>query len=244
MSGRVGVGQQTNAQMQASANNILEAHNIFEPPINIYQILHDEQIPVDFMPFSSEVQGIYLKNVTGVGIAINQNNHAVKQRFTGAHELKHHYHDVTEHGKMLCSTNFHKRVIEQRANRFAAELLVPVHLFRQAIEELERTELWTITTLARAFHVSYETIVFRLHTLGYISSSRRDKLRTPSERQDDAHIALAQREQKNLAQLRSPALFTAFGISDGFWCCSCCGKLIFEPTWSVCHSCGKAFNGA
>lgn len=235
---------QTNAQMRASASAILEECNISEPPINVYQILRAKNVPVDFIPFSSsKVEGIYLKNATGVGIAINQNHHPVKQRFTGAHELKHHCHDVTEHGKMLCSAAFNRRDIEQRANRFAAELLVPVNQFQQVIEELLRSELLTVTTLAQTFHVSYPTIVFRLHTLGYITSRQRDGLLTPEERQADEHTALSHVGSRNAAKLRLPAIITLLGSQDGFSYCPHCSKLVFDPVWTICHSCGKSLDG-
>jgi len=104
--------KQTNAQMRTSANNLLDKYRIYTPPVNIYQILYNKDVPVDFMDFSSKVQGIYLKNVTGVGIAINANDHPVKQRFTGAHELKHHLHDVSEYGEMLCSPDFKQKRID------------------------------------------------------------------------------------------------------------------------------------
>jgi Zn-dependent peptidase ImmA (M78 family) len=226
--------------MCASANNLLEAHNITEPPINIYQMLYDEGVPVDFVPFkSNKVEGIYLKNVTGVGIAINANHHPVKKRFTGAHELKHHRHDVPRHGNMLCSTDFDRQIIEQRANRFAAELLMPIHLMQRVWEELNDTGLLSITTLGRAFHVSYDTTVYRLHTLDYISDGERDKLKTPTGRQEDKHTAMVHRNSRNAARLRLPVLIALLGSSDGFSHCSQCSEIVFDTTVNVCHSCGK-----
>ena len=229
---------QTNAQMRASANNLLDAHDISTPPVNIYQILHDKDIPVDFLPFSSKVEGIYLKNVTGVGIAINSNHHPVKKRFTGSHELKHHLHDVPEHGEMLCSSDFQKWRIEQRANRFAAELLAPPHFIQEVIEELVRTELLTITTLAKVFHVSYPTIVYRLHTLGYISDGQRDRLLKQNARQDDKHAAMLLNGNVNAARLRMPTLIATLGSANGFSYCSQCSELVYDPAWSICYSCG------
>lgn len=229
---------QTNLQMRASANELLEANNITAPPVNIYQILHDKDILVDFLRFSSKVEGIYLKNVTGVGIAINAKHHAVKQRFTGAHELKHHLHDVPEHGKLLCSSDFQKQRIEQRANRFAAELLVPPHFLKEVFEELDHTELLTVTTLARVFHVSYPVIVYRLHDLHYISDRQRDQFLKPEGREHDVRTAMIHRSNGNTAGLRMPILTAILGSSSGFSYCSQCSEVVYNPSWSICHSCG------
>lgn len=230
---------QNNAQMRASANQVLEAHSISLPPINIYQVLYSDEIPVDFWDFSSKVQGLYLNNATGLGIAINANHHPVKKRFTAAHELKHHRHDADETELLPCIDNDKDRKIEEFANRFAAELLVPVAMFQQVIVELQQTELLTVTTLRRVFHVSYPTVVYRLHTLGYVSSGQRDRLLKSTAQQEDWATTIQLQKSRASAKVKMLPLVAILGSSDGFSYCSKCSELIFDPSWYICHSCGQ-----
>lgn len=230
---------QTNARMRASAQSVLEAHGIIEPPVNVYQILKDEKIPVDFVNFkSSKTEGMYVCDVTGIGIAINANHHPVKKRFTGAHELKHHRHDTPG---VFCKTDYRRREIEQKANRFAAELLIPPHMMQTVIKELYDQELLTVTTLASVFHVSYETAVFRLHTLGYIGDGQRDTLLKPAERQNDKLQALATQNSDRAAHLRTGAVIAVFSSHNSFSYCQKCSSVIVDQRWNICHSCGCDF---
>ena len=228
---------QTNASMRASALSVLEAHNIIEPPVNIYQILKDEEIPVDFWGFQSKIEGLYINDVTGVGIAINANRHPVKKRFTAAHELKHHRHDGFRSG-LMCNTDVERLSIEQRANRFAAEILMPPDFMRTVSKELDGEGLLTATILTTIFHVSYEAVVYRLNTLGLITDGQKNKLLKPTARKEDSREAYAHRASGNAARLRTTAAIAAFSSSDGFSHCGNCSNLILDSRWRVCHSCG------
>jgi len=100
-------------------------------------------------------------------ILFNASEPTTRQRFTIAHELGHH---VLQHGERPRdnSSAFMNpyEAVEVSANRFAAEVLMPVHAVRVMVEERQVT---SITELANAFCVSEPAMIYRLKNLGYIS---------------------------------------------------------------------------
>ncbi len=225
--------------MRKSALSVLQGYNIREPPVNVYQILTDQEVQVDFLPFrNSRLEGLYLRNITGSGIAVNSNHPRPKQRFTAAHELKHHLHDVPDDGTQLppCLSNARTH-IERKANAFAAELLMPPTMFQAVIDELG--ELLTITTLSAVFHVSYEATVYRLNTLRYIGDGQITKFLSSTYRREDGQTAYQNRQNGNgrIAKIRVPAVQAALGFIDGGRYCNNCGALLINNQWNVCPEC-------
>lgn len=229
---------QTNARMCASALKVLEAHAVIEPPTNIYQILGAERVCVDFWPFNNgDLGGLYIRNVAGPAMAINANHPRTRQRFTAGHELKHHLHDIPEDGHLITSCyGESKKRIETRANSFAAELLVPSHMLREALQELG-DELYSITTLATAFRVSYEVIVYRLNTLKLISNARKKRLLSAEERRKDASMAMKHKQSNPVAGLNTLALIGALGCLDVDQYCPQCSMQIIHDSWRICPDC-------
>lgn len=226
------------AQMRASALDLLEEYEMHAPPINVYQILKKKQVEVDFWPFpSGNIEGLYRYDVTGPGIAINNQHHPVKQRFTAGHELKHHLHDIVDGSAThTCLSSRKRRKIERQANSFSAELLVPPHMLQSAIQELG-SELLTITTLAGAFRVSYPCIVYRLNTLGYIGDTAKRKYVEKDYRYQDIQKALANRNSAEAAQLQSAALLDALGHLNTENRCPGCSATLFNSDWEICPNC-------
>ncbi len=234
---------QNNALMRNSALSVLQRYNVREPPVNIFQILTEQKVQVDFWPFSnSKIEGLYLRNITGSGIAINSNHPRPKQRFTAAHELKHHLHDVPDDGARLppCFSNARTH-IERKANAFAAELLMPPAMFQSVLNELIEEELLTITTLSAVFRVSYEATVYRLNSLGYITDGQKSKFLSQNFRRDDGQTAYQNKQNGNgrLAKIRLPAVQAALGHIDGGSFCNDCGALLMNNQWNVCPECCK-----
>jgi Zn-dependent peptidase ImmA (M78 family) len=77
-------------------------------------------------------------------IEVNADDPVVRQRFSVAHELGHHFLG-TKHGD--------GRLAEQEANAFAGELLVPGQMLRSAIEQTADTR-----ELAMLFKVSRQVL--------------------------------------------------------------------------------------
>lgn len=115
-------------------------------------------------------------------ICVQQSHASARQRFTIAHEMGHwclkhqnisgpHVHVnrghlVSARGSLAAEgTDPH----EIEANQFAAELLMPRHLVKEAVERLGRrlTED-DVTTLAKEFEVSERAMDIRLRTLRLI----------------------------------------------------------------------------
>jgi len=235
------VEKQTIAKICASADDILEGFGILEPPVNIYQILFLKELPVDFRQFkSSKLEGIYLRNITGASIAINHRHAWVKKRFTAAHEFKHHLHDDPKSGSLLCLGDT-KPVIEQRANRFAAEILVPPKLLQIVYTELERLDLLTINTLAKTFAVSYETMVFRLSTLKYINHKQERSLLSTDGRKQDKSESL-NRDAKKISRIKQPSILIAWNLTELGYYCHQCGNALVKPNWVKCPFCGTTID--
>lgn len=100
-------------------------------------------------------------------IYFNPSEPLVRQRFTVAHELGHHF---LSHGERPRDStpqfSSYADPIEAQANRFAAELLMPEGSVRLLIVDHKITD---ISMLARYFNVSEIAMTYRLRNLGYIA---------------------------------------------------------------------------
>ncbi len=100
-------------------------------------------------------------------------------RFTIAHELCHILYDRS-HGRNLAiaSGPWAPRAIEQRANAFAAMLLMPPHLIERAIVDSPDpiTELSGARAVANALHVGVVAAIEHLYNLTLMTEAKRDEL--------------------------------------------------------------------
>jgi predicted transcriptional regulator len=124
-------------------------------------------------PFSSEAALVPLGE--GHAIELRGTSNARRRRFTIAHEIGHFLlhpeQAVTERGG---ATNATMAAREREANQFAAELLMPEHLVRQAVLE----EGADARRLADRFDVSIQAMGLRLRRLGLVA--RQSDLLPPS----------------------------------------------------------------
>jgi Zn-dependent peptidase ImmA (M78 family) len=119
---------------------------------------------------------------------VNAEHPLPRSLFTLAHELGHvlaghNGGSVTLDRELSGSTSE-----ERTANAFAANFLMPEETVRAAVHASGRTEV-TLINLAYQLGVSFETLIFRLHNLGLINASGRDKLRTVNWRQLVLHMS-------------------------------------------------------
>lgn len=100
-------------------------------------------------------------------IGVNEYDHAVRQRFTIAHELAHFALHRVEQQEFKYQT-FARRSktgipMDQAADRFAADLLMPVESIRSVLGQGIRS----LNELASMFSVSVIAMKYRLRALGY-----------------------------------------------------------------------------
>lgn len=122
------------------AREVLREHGIGQPPV----VVHSMARKCGFDIRESHTLGKLSARLVGKVIEVNAEDSAVRQRFSVAHELGHHFLG-TRHGD--------GPLAEQEANAFAGELLVPGHMLRSAMEQTTDTR-----ELAKLFKVSREVL--------------------------------------------------------------------------------------
>jgi len=110
-----------------------------------------------------------------------------REFFTAAHELGHAIYDLSYGGTSLLvdatlNDEETRNELEQRANQFAAELLLPrlkVDQFLRQVLQKKGKDLnaYDIVRIQVEFKVSYEAALNRLHSLLHISEEQREKLK-------------------------------------------------------------------
>lgn len=147
------------------------------PPVNIEAIIRSLGIELDKKAdLDAEISGqIELTENGSYKISTNKSDNYFRKRFTMAHELGHyllHAHligngvDDNRAYRSVAAGQFHNRSIgpaqETEANRFAATLLMPSGLVRQAFNECKDD----LSKLATTFQVSKQAMEIRLSSLG------------------------------------------------------------------------------
>ena len=160
--------------IEREAWTVLESREINDDsnlPIQPIVLAESQGISVQEVVFrSNDVSGAISKRNGGVSIVINTLDAPNRRRFTVAHELGHYYlhlgantiGDPTErvdYHRTLYRENSHSPE-EEEANRFAAALLMPIPILRQALRSVS-----SIEELAASFGVSNEAMSIRLKTL-------------------------------------------------------------------------------
>jgi Zn-dependent peptidase ImmA (M78 family) len=146
------------------AHEVLTANSVIEPPVRIDQIAANYGLSVveaSFAPPHENVSGFI--DFESKQIVVNRADPLNRKIFTVAHELGHWllHPDVIaqDHGRTILSRmplrTADKDPLEQEANCFAANLLVPK-------EFLDPVKDAPITALANMFGVSQEVIGYRL----------------------------------------------------------------------------------
>ena len=134
--------------------------------VSISDIIKEENMTIVKEDLPSSVSG-YLKQIEGKWvIGVNKNHHTKRQRFTIAHEFAHYCLHRNANNYFEDTTFFREKndtSIEYNANQFAAELLMPEDLFKEAVKK----GIDKIKDLAEAFDVSALAIKYRASSLGF-----------------------------------------------------------------------------
>lgn len=154
-----------------------------EQVVNYYEQMGlpmDSSIPIETIIESNDelelsfkdlgINDAYIKRISDnkFEIAVNSKHHPNRQRFSMAHEYAHYLlHrgkiDTMPEGERILHRNGGRNSIEYQANTFAAELLMPEALVRQAF----RQSSGNLTKMASVLKVSKESLKYRLSDLGY-----------------------------------------------------------------------------
>ncbi|RDU60418.1 ImmA/IrrE family metallo-endopeptidase [Helicobacter marmotae] len=168
-----------------SPYEILEMLEMNEPPFNPFDIARKLNLNVertlDYGKLDTEGQ-ISVDEKNEPEIWINPIKSEVRQRFTLAHEIGHLANDVLpqidnpiiDKYETLYRSNAYGG-IETKANKFAAQLLMPLQPLENFIEEKRQedtnlTAKEAIILIAAKFEVSKQAAFHRLQNLGLIAS--------------------------------------------------------------------------
>ena len=151
------------------ARKYIEKYHYKSPPIDIYYILQREGYEIlEVDTFSDGLDAMLVEDGGQKYAAVNKNQPEVRRRFSLAHEMGHKVlnHNLTYYREIPSIDNppersyfSHKsaqRDLENEANEYAGELLVPLKLLK--------SEFYMdndIARLAKRFNVSREVLTIR-----------------------------------------------------------------------------------
>lgn len=151
------------------ARRVLELYFESTPqfPINIFKMLKEFGVFYKFDDLD-RLEGVYLPedDDSPAVAAINIKRPFTRQRFTAAHELAHHLKDYSL--ESYCPLNS-KSPLEQYADKFASELLMPRSYFLEVVETLKSPEGYVSAEdafyLCHYFGTSYTSVIWKLKYL-------------------------------------------------------------------------------
>ena len=145
------------------ALDILKANMIVKPPVIAAELAESEGLQVLCMLFNpgyTEIAGFI--DADKKAIVVNAVESSARQNFTIAHELGHYllkHHESNEYTVMWRDPRAMKKTpMEQEANCFAANLLVPSMFLREYLDNYPLITDWQLSLL---FGVSVDVIRFR-----------------------------------------------------------------------------------
>lgn len=166
-------------RIRRTARTLLAKLEIQEPPVPVRKLARScgARI-VRVSGDDGDIDGFLYQKGDEVVIGINRDQALVRQRFTIAHEVGHLL--LHEHGQIHVDRGFRVRLRngassegtnrdEMEANRFAAELLMPLDFLMADLEEREfdLADDRQIQALAKRYGVSTQALAIRLNGLGY-----------------------------------------------------------------------------
>lgn len=172
-------------EIKKRAEQFCSQNGIVGYPVEIVRICNENGLKVFEEYLGSEVSGLIVlddkewpKYETNQFIVVNLTELAERRRFTIAHELAHFI--LHRNGsKLYAHRDMAKGIasrsrIEQEANYFAANVLMPEKLVRDKVEDIENdvwgnlTDYTLIREIAESFVVSASAAEIRLKQLGIL----------------------------------------------------------------------------
>jgi Zn-dependent peptidase ImmA (M78 family) len=231
--------------LKSRVEGLLQKHRLYKLPINVYQIAKNLGICVTYESLPVELYNLrgFCHSEDGFALIVINRNHPIElQRFTMAHELHHLIYDSC-HVPFSCGSYNQNNIVEQNAEHFAAELLMPNHLVQKLFSYLPNINYLTINLVASHFKVSYEAAAIRLQNFGLIDSAS-DVCKSSYRKKD---------KEKTQFLLRNKIKYlkAVFGLETGIKeiqvdesvnIHSLCGNPIFDDSHQVCWYCGLEIN--
>jgi len=135
---------------------------------------------------------------------INSSIPMEKQVFAAAHELYHILYSDIDNGELINSEVLDEKIPlneisreDLKANKFAAEFLVPEEVFRNelSIRNIKKDSIGLkgIVELMDVFLVPYKTLVRRLYEIDYITLVKCNELLNEEDRKEDTGVMLWQK---------------------------------------------------
>jgi len=178
----------TRSEIENIANELLCQTVGFRCPVQVEAAAEQLGLRVESAALGDDVSGVLVLHGANATIGYNEDHHKVRQRFSIAHELGHYYlHAKEAHKSGLfidrvrqtefrrdASSSTGQRAQEVEANRFAAALLMPERLVRDAVAEygshIDEGDEDVLAELAARFEVSTQAMSVRLAALGLFDS--------------------------------------------------------------------------
>jgi Zn-dependent peptidase ImmA (M78 family) len=152
------------SDIRRQATRLLDSASVSHEPVSLRDIvsaLNLELVGKTREPFTSEAALEPLGDAHA--IVLNGSGDSSRRRFTIAHEIGHFVlHPERCRPERGGGANEAGRMEEREADTFAAELLMPEHLVREAVRE----QGLNVTRLADRFEVSRKAMQARLRHLG------------------------------------------------------------------------------
>ncbi|MBH5336116.1 ImmA/IrrE family metallo-endopeptidase [Streptomyces pactum] len=171
------------ARADVAARALLQQFQISVPPIDPYELARRLDVLVVPQDLDDDVSGMLLRRDGHCVIGVNKSHSCERRRFTVAHELAHlRLHPgrplILDTGTRVNYRNTVSSMATDReeieANRFAAALLAPETMVRDAVS---RTPFQTVeelvSALSKRFELSEIAMTYRLMNLGIISGPAR-----------------------------------------------------------------------
>lgn len=165
-------------EVQKKVRELLEQTNVRKPPVPVDRIATAQGILIQKSPAKDEISGALIRKGKKSFLGVNTYHHPNRQRFTIAHELGHFiYHDgmrlhVDEDFRINWRDADSSKAIywdEVEANRFAAELLMPIDFITRDLRKTGVVDDSVIEHFANRYKVSTQAMRIRLASLGYLS---------------------------------------------------------------------------
>lgn len=144
------------------------ANHQLSAPIQTVPLAEELGLKVWHVPsWEDHISGMILKNKdqggsSGYAIYVNKKHHINRRRFTTAHEIAHFVLHENLIGDGITDDALYRSKltggIEAQANKYAAEILMPLHLINKALAE----GINSIDALATKFEVSKSSMSIRM----------------------------------------------------------------------------------
>ena len=167
------------ARIRKKVRNLLEALEVQAPPVPVAKLARNCGARIVRVSGNEDdIDGFLYQEEGDLVIGVNRDQATVRKRFTIAHELGHLL--LHKHSRVHVDRGFRVRLRsglsgegtdrdEMEANRFAAELLMPIEFLQADLEEREfdLADDGQLRALAKRYGVSTQALAIRLSGLGY-----------------------------------------------------------------------------